>query len=239
MYPEAEHYLERARTLSPDWNNPYIYKATLYLTWRGDVAAARTVLRQGLERIEAGRFAPGLLTGDRISASLVTADTSFRPMLDGLTLTGYSGDSARYHLLKAEAAWFRRDVRAERASADSARLLLEPRQRARPDDEKMLAILALAYSRMGRHQDAIRLGERAAALLPIERDAVSGPFLQSNLAIIYMGAGQMDRAVAILERLLTVPGWVTPAELRADPIWTPLRGHPRFRAISAELTPAG
>jgi tetratricopeptide (TPR) repeat protein len=103
----------------------------------------------------------------------------------------------------------------------------------------MLAILALAYSRLGRHQDAIRLGERAAALLPVERDAVSGPFLLSNLAIIYMGAGQPDRAIAILERLLTVPGWITPAELRADPIWAPLRGHPRFRAISAELNPAG
>jgi serine/threonine-protein kinase len=238
-YPEAEHYLERARTLSPDWNNPYIYKAALYLSWRGDLDAARKVLRQGLERIEAGRFAPGLLTGDRISASLVTADTSFRPMLDGLTLAAYAGDSARYHLLKAEAAWFRNDVRAERASADSARLLLEPRRRARPDDEKMLAILALAYSRMGRHQEAIRLGERAAALLPVERDAVSGPFLLSNLAIIYMGAGQPDRAIAILERLLTVPGWITPAELRADPIWTPLRRHPRFQTISAEVSPAG
>jgi serine/threonine-protein kinase len=238
-YPEAEHYLERARTLSPDWNNPYIYKAALYLSWRGDLDAARKVLRQGLERIEAGRFAPGLLTGDRISASLVTADTSFHPMLDGLTLAAYAGDSARYHLLKAEAAWFRNDVRAERASADSARLLLEPRRRARPDDEKMLAILALAYSRMGRHQEAIRLGERAAALLPVERDAVSGPFLLSNLAIIYMGAGRPDRAIAILERLLTVPGWITPAELRADPIWVPLRGHPRFQAISAEVNPAG
>ncbi|HUR94307.1 MAG TPA: tetratricopeptide repeat protein, partial [Gemmatimonadales bacterium] len=238
LFPEAEHYLDRARTLSPDWNNPYIYKAWMYVSWRGDLPAARAVLRDGLARIEAGRFAPGLLTGDRVSASLVTADTSFAPMLDGLSLASYAGDSARYHLLKAEAAMFRRDTAAERASGDSARVLLESRRRARPDDEKNLAILALAYSHLGRHAEAIRVAEQAAEHLPIEKDAVSGPFLQSNLALVYMAAGRHDRAIAILQRLLEVPSWITPAELRADPIWAPLRANPRFRTLSAELAPA-
>jgi eukaryotic-like serine/threonine-protein kinase len=238
LYPEAEHYLERARTLSPDWSNPYIYLASMYLSWRGDLAAARAVLRDGLSRIEVGRFAPGLLTGDRISASLVTADTGLARKLDGLSLSTYNGDTARYHLLKAEAAMFRHDLAAERAQADSARPLLERRRRARPDDEKNLAILGLAYSRLGRHDEAIRVAERAVELLPVEKDAVSGPFLQSNLAIVYMAAGRHDRAIAVLQRLLDVPGWITPAELRADPIWTPLRRHPRFKSLASELAPA-
>jgi serine/threonine protein kinase/tetratricopeptide (TPR) repeat protein len=231
MYPEAEHYLDRAITLSPDWNNPYIYKAWLYVSWKGDLAAARAVLRQGLSRIEAGRFAPGLQTGDRISASLVTADSSFAPMLDGLTLATYTGDSARYHLLKAEAARFRGNAAAERAQGDSSRVILEARLRVRPDDEKMLVALGLAYVHLGRYADAIRAGRRAAERLTVESDAVSGPFVQSNLAIIYMAAGQYDRAVDLLARLLDIPFWITPAALRADPIWAPLRTHPRFRAL--------
>ncbi len=133
---------------------------------------------------------------------------------------------------------FRRDAAAERAQADSARVLLEPRRRARPDDEKNLAILALAYSHLGHHDEAIRVAERAVERLPLEKDAVSGPFLQTNLAMVYMVAGRHDRAIAILERLLAVPNWITPAELRSDPIWTPLRRHPRFRTISSELAPA-
>ena len=237
LFPEAEHYLDRAITLSPDWVNPYVYKAWLYVIWRGDLEQGRAVMRDGLTHVEAGRFTPGLLPGDRVSASLVTADSSFWPMLDDLSLAGFAGDSARYHLLKAEAAHFRRLPTAERAHGDSARVILEARLRARPDDEKMLTILGLAYSHVGRHQDAIRVGRRAAERLPVERDAVSGPFLQSNLALVYMAAGQYDRAIDILARLRSIPSWITPAALRADPIWEPLRSHPRFRALTEETAP--
>ena len=162
------------------------------MIWRGDLERGARGAHQGLARIEAGRFAPGLLTGDRVSASLVTADSSFRPMLDGLSLASFVGDSARYHLLKAEAAMFRGDSAAERATATRARAILEPRRGARPDDEKKLTILALAYSHLGRHEDAVRAGERAAELLPVSSDAVSGPFIQTYLARVYLAAGRHD-----------------------------------------------
>ena len=79
------------------------------------------------------------------------------------------------------------------------------------------------------------MAERAVRLLPIDRDAVSGPYHESNLARVYMMTGHPDKAIAILERLLKLPGWITPAELRVDPIWAPLRSFPRFRALSTEL----
>jgi hypothetical protein len=66
-----------------------------------------------------------------------------------------------------------------------------------------------------------------------ERDAVSGPFVLRYLARVYRMAGQAEQAVAILERLSRVPTWVPPAELRVDPIWAPLRGHPQFQRLAA------
>jgi serine/threonine-protein kinase len=238
LFSEADHYLDRAMTLSPDWANPYVYGAWLQVVWRGDLARGRALMARGLARIEPGRFAPALQTGDRISASLVTADSAFWPMLDGLSLATFTGDTVRYHLLKAEAASFRRNAIAERAHGDSARALIELRLRPRPDDAKMLATLALAYSHLRRHSEAIRAGERAAKLLPIENDAVSGPFILAYLARVYAVAGRQDHAVAVLERLMQTDSWITPAALRADPIWDSLRSHHRFRKLADTDTPA-
>jgi tetratricopeptide (TPR) repeat protein len=202
------------------------------------MARGRAIIGQGLNRIEAGRFALGLQTGDRVSASIVTADSTFWPMLDGLSLRTWAGDAARYHLLKAETAAFRRDRRAERAHGDSARVIIQARTRRAPEDAKVLAALSLAYSHAGRHPEAVRTGERAAELLPVRRDAVSGPFILSYLARVYLSAGRRDDAVRVLTQLLGMPSWISRLALRADPLWDPLRSHPGFQRLVEDLPAA-
>ncbi len=58
------------------------------------------------------------------------------------------------------------------------------------------------------------------------------------LARVYLMANWPEQAIAILERLSRLPTWVSPAELQVDPIWDPLRGHPRFQRLAEGSVPA-
>ena len=231
-YAGAERTFDRAIQLAPDWAEPWAYKAMLQLVWRGDREGARAVMAEALTRVSAGRLAQALTIPDAISAAVLTAETGFAGTLDAVRPASFDGDSARYHLLHAEAAGFRGDRGSERAHADSALPLLERQVRERPEDAKLLARLGLAYARAGRRAEAVRAGRRAAELLPPSRDANSGPFILARLAQIYVLVGEPGQAIDTLEPLLPLPGWVTPALLRSDPTWAPLRSDSRF----AELT---
>ena len=70
----------------------------------------------------------------------------------------------------------------------------------------------------------------------------SGPACEENLALIQTIFGENSRAISTLTQLLQTPysGWlyfrapVTPALLRLDPIWDPLRADPAFQKLCEE-----
>jgi len=52
------------------------------------------------------------------------------------------------------------------------------------------------------------------------------------LARVYIVAGQPDKAIAVIDRLLRLPYDLTPAWLRIDPNFQPLKGHPDFERLA-------
>ena len=89
-----------------------------------------------------------------------------------------------------------------------------------------------------------KLVERNMATNPIEKDAFLGPCSIEILARVAAGTREADRAIAALEKLLSIPyGGVmtcaplTPALLRLDPMFDPLRNDPRFQKLVASPTP--
>jgi TolB-like protein/DNA-binding winged helix-turn-helix (wHTH) protein len=103
----------------------------------------------------------------------------------------------------------------------------------RPDDADLHLALAFAYAGLGKKTEAIAEGERAVALMPLAGDALTGPDMLAHQAQLYVRVGQPDKAIALLDRVLSMPtGMIlSGALLRLDPVWDPLRDDPRFKAL--------
>jgi hypothetical protein len=114
--------------------------------------------------------------------------------------------------------------------------LLESRLAERPEDRISLTALAWVYVCLGRNADALRVSRRAADLLPIEKDAVAGPFFLAGLAEIEARTGHPQEAVKIIRQLITAPagGVVSIARLKIDPVWDPIRNDPGFQKLLSE-----
>jgi hypothetical protein len=78
----------------------------------------------------------------------------------------------------------------------------------------------------------VQAGEEIARASSDRAGCVNWPYYKYQVARIYIQSGQFDRAIDLLEPVLSIPGDLTPAWLRIDPIFAPLRGNPRFDRIS-------
>jgi serine/threonine-protein kinase len=137
------------------------------------------------------------------------------------------------------------DIAGANVIANQARKTLEPLCKNEPDNALFAAVLSLANAALGEKDAALKAAERAITLLPSVKDRVLGPGFEENLALIQTMVGENSRAISTLTRLLQTPyrGWlygrtpVTPALLRLDPLWDPLRTDPAFQKLCEEKQP--
>jgi hypothetical protein len=153
------------------------------------------------------------------------------------------GDFGMFHLAFAQR--FVGDMAGAKATADEARNTLEPLCKEQPDIPDLEVELALADSVLGESDVALKEAARAIILVPSAKDAVHRPGYEEILALIQTVLGENSRAISTLTQLLKTPygsliygpAPVTPALLRLDPIWDPLRTDPAFQKLCEEKQP--
>ena len=130
--------------------------------------------------------------------------------------------------------------------ARQARTELEPFLKEQPDNYVLIGDLALVNMGLGEKAAAFALADQAMKMLPLEKDAVDGPVPIEVFARVAAQLGEPDRAISALQKLLSIPSEgalasrvpLTPALLRLDPMFDPLRNDQRFQKLTLEQVPS-
>lgn len=243
QFPEALRKLEQILNITPDDVDTIIEKAAIAQA-EGDLPRASTLLAS----VQPQANNPNALETQIYQAILERRPAAIIARLKDILANpdpalGYTNGELRFWLGWAQEV--SGDHTAARESWGEARRELESFVREQPENHILLGDLALTNAGLGDRVAAFAVTEQAMAAVPVQKDAVSGPTPLEILARVAAKLGEADRAIAVLQKLMTTPysgalgpgAPLTPALLRLDPMFDPLRGDPRFQILCQDKQP--
>jgi serine/threonine protein kinase/Flp pilus assembly protein TadD len=236
-YANEHAILDRALAIEPNDVETKATQAYVQFDWKADTRP----LHQVIDELRAKDPAALPSVADRwLDCALAERDpVAAANALAALVENSVGGMTVRLsrRFLEGVIARMANDDAKARAAFTAARSEQEKLVEADPDDAGALCVLGLIDAALGRKEEALREGRRAVELLPLEKDARSGPGMIVYLAKIAALVGDKDLACQQLARASRLANGVSYGDLKLMPWWDPLRGYPCFEKIVASLRP--
>jgi TolB-like protein len=236
-FPEAVHVYDNVLAAGEQVPIVRFRRAWCILYEAGDSAPLRDILAKFPDMEFAGGQTPvrvwmAMVDGNYAEAERILAASPLQEFQD-IDFSFYFPKSWYQAMVAREKG---DSVRATAAFRE-CREILAQRLTLKPEHARTIAVLAQVDAGLGQKELAIREAQHAIDLMPISKDIYDGALVLEGLAQVYAWSGDRDRAIELVQKLLTMPGYTNYVRLKLHPLWSPLRGDPRFEKIVNSLAP--
>jgi TolB-like protein/Tfp pilus assembly protein PilF len=236
-FPEAVHVSDNVLAAGEQVPIVRFRRASNWLYGTGDTRPLRDILAKFPDMEFAGGQTPArvwmaMLDGNYAEAERVLA-ASPRQDFQDIDFSFYFPKSW-YQAMIARA---KGDSVGATSAFRECREILEQRLVVKPEHARTIAVLAQVDAGLGQKELAVREAQHAIDLMPISKDIYDGALVLEGLAQVYTWSGDRDRAIELVQKLVTMPSYLNYGRLKLHPLWSPLRGDPRFDKIVASLAP--
>lgn len=217
--------LDQALGLTPDYADAYATKARFLVTRNGDTAAALALLADADRVVQPANsyyFTKGYLFGltGRYEEAIAAMELGREFAFPGFE-----------HFYRAHYYGLLGNSERSLDVYDSALHLVEAELKKKVELSGTYATYAMILASVGRHEEALAAAHKA---IESNHSAINLPQCRYALVYTYIAMGQLDSAMTELEAALRGHCEDSYYNIRLDPMFAPLRNHPRFQQLQLQ-----